>query len=132
MNEVPKKVLIAEDEKDVVEILQSGLAREGFKVVVAFDGEEAKLKINEEAPDVILLDLMMPRLNGWEVLRWLRLEKHSSTPTIIVSAKNEMADFKKGYALDADYYIIKPVKMQELIKGINTLLTFHSKENPPV
>ena len=131
MDEVPKKVLIAEDEKDVAETLERGLRREGFEVVVALDGEEAKLKIDQESPDVILLDVIMPRLNGWEVLRWLRLEKHSSTPTIIVSAKAEMTDVKKGYALEADYYIIKPIKMQDVIKGINTLLAFHSQQDPP-
>ena len=130
MEEMPKKVLIAEDEQDVVDILKAGLSRNGYEVMVAFDGEQAKIKIEEEKPDVILLDIMMPVVNGWEVLRWMRLEKKLSTPTIIVSAKNEMQDIKKGYSLEADYYIMKPVRMSDVLKGIATLLTFQPKQEP--
>lgn len=122
-----KKILIADDEKDIVELLKVALERENFEVVVAFDGEEAKAKILTEQPSAILLDLMMPRLNGWEVLRWLREQEHSSTPTIIVSAKDEMKDIKKSYTLDADYYIIKPVSPKALIKGINTILSLKNQ-----
>jgi len=116
-----KKVLIADDEKEIVSILEAALVREGFEVIAAFDGQEAKAKILEHRPDVILLDLIMPGLDGWEVLQWLRKEEKLVTPTIIISAKDQMKEIKKSYALDADYYIIKPIRIKDLIKAIHTV-----------
>ncbi len=123
-----KKILIADDEQDVVMILQSALKREGFEVITAADGQEAKEKIIGEAPDVVLLDLMMPRLNGWQVLEWLRREHRSNVPTIIISGKDEMGSIKKSYDLEADYYIIKPVKLADVLKGIETILFLKTQE----
>ncbi len=123
-----KKVLIAEDEKEVVEFLKRILEKEGFGVITAFDGEEAKRKIVEENPDILILDIVMPKLDGWQLLEWLRKEKASTLPIIIVSAKNEMDDVKKGYKLEADYYMVKPLEARSLIKAIRTILTFKSYE----
>lgn len=123
-----KKILIAEDEKEVVEFLKEVLEKEGFEVIVAFDGEEAKSKILKENPDVLILDIVMPKVDGWQLLEWLRKEKTSSLPTIIVSAKDKMKDVKKGYELEADYYMVKPLDVRDLIKGIRTILTLKSYE----
>ncbi len=125
---VCKKILIADDEKEVVTLLKKALTREGFDVVVAFDGNEAKSKILEERPDVILLDLVMPNLSGWKVLNWLRDEEKADTPVIIISAKNEMEDIKKSYSFKADYYIIKPIRIKDVIKSIYTVVSISEGE----
>jgi len=114
-----KKILIADDEKEIVDLLGAALQREGMDVVVAYDGEEAKIKILNFRPDIVLLDLVMPRLDGWGVLKWLRQEMKMTTPAIIISARDQIGDVKKGYELRADYYIIKPVNPRDLIKAIN-------------
>ena len=84
-------------------------------------GQEAQEKILKEQPDVILLDLSMPGINGWEVLVWLRKEQGLNIPTIIISAKDEIDDVKKSYTLEADHYIIKPVRIKDIVKGIETV-----------
>lgn len=122
-----KKILISDDDKEVVGFLAKGLNREGFETVVAFDGLEAKDKIIREQPDVIILDLIMPRMNGWEVLKWLRKDAKLATPTIIVSAKDEMADLKKGYSLEADTYLIKPVSIDDVLRGIHVVCSLKAE-----
>jgi DNA-binding response OmpR family regulator len=113
-----KKILIVDDEKDTVSFLKKGLEREGFQVICAFGGREAKAKILDQKPDLILLDLVMPDLSGWEVLKWLKEEERLPIPTIIVSAKGELGDMKKGYSLEADTYLIKPVSIADILKSI--------------
>ncbi|MBU1112801.1 MAG: response regulator [Candidatus Omnitrophica bacterium] len=116
---MPIKVLIVDDEREVVEFLQRGLIKEGFHAVCAFDGLEAKEKIKSEKPDVIILDLAMPVLDGWEVLKWLRQEEKLFTPTIILSAKDALSDMKQGYQSQADTYLVKPVSISDIVSGIN-------------
>ncbi len=123
-----RKVLIADDEKDFVTFLSVALKKKGFDIITAFDGEEAKARIKEANLDIILLDLMMPRLNGWEVLRWIR-EKGISTPVIIISARNSFSDIKDVYNLDADYYMVKPVNVKDVIKGINAVSSLNMFKN---
>jgi len=115
-----KKVIIADDERDFVTFLSVALKREGFDVITAFDGIEAKTKIEENTPDIIILDLIMPRLNGWEVLKWVK-GREQAAPVIILSAKDDFDDIKSTYNLDADYYMTKPVNVRDIIKGINTV-----------
>lgn len=122
------KVLIADDEKEVVTFVESALTREGFSVITAFDGEQAKAKILADKPNVIILDLIMPCLGGWEVLRWMREQQQITTPAIILSAKDQMDDIKKSYALEADHYIVKPTKAKDLVSAIKTILSFSSGE----
>ncbi len=124
-----KKILIADDERDFVRLLGVALKREGFDVVVAFDGEETKLRIVEEKPDMIILDLVMPGIDGWEVLRWIKQEKNMSLPIIIISAKDAFNDIKKTYNLEADYYLVKPVKIKDILKGIYTLSALKEFKN---
>lgn len=124
-----KKILIAEDEKDIANMLERSFLREGFDVAKAFDGLQAQAQIENNNPDIILLDLMMPKLSGWEVLRWLRQEKENKIPIIIISARDQMQDVKKGYQLDANHYIIKPIKVKDVIKGVKTILSMPQEDS---
>ena len=120
---MPKKILIVDDEKETVSFLKKGLIHRGFDVATAFDGVEAKEKITKEKPDIILLDLIMPRLGGLEVLKWLRQEEKSKIPAIIVSAKGDMADLKQGYNCAADIYLVKPITIEDILQAITVMFS---------
>ena len=119
------KVLVADDEKDVLEIMAKRIAKEGYAVVMAVDGQEAWDKIIAESPDVILLDLTMPKMDGLEVLKKLRENPSTDKwqPVIIVSARRELEDMQKGLSLEADHYITKPCNMNDIIKGIKLMIS---------
>jgi len=118
------KLLVVDDDRDIVEMLSRKLIKEGYEVVQAFDGEEALLKVKQDDPDIILLDLMMPKLNGFEVLKEIR-EKHNERwrPVIIISANNDMAAINKSYGMEADHYLTKPCKMENVLAGIRTMIS---------
>lgn len=118
------KVLVVDDEKDVVEIVKKRLLEEGYDVATAYDGEEALLRVKEDNPDVILLDLLMPKLNGFEVLKEVR-EKFRSKwiPVIIVSAKVELDSVKKCYNMEADHYLTKPCDIEKILRGVETMVS---------
>jgi len=118
------KLLVVDDDRDVVETLAKRLRLEGYEVAVAFDGEEALVKVKEENPDCILLDLMMPKLNGMEVLKEIRtkfLDKWR--PVIIISAKTELDTVKDCYNLDADHYLTKPCTFENILRGVRTMIS---------
>jgi DNA-binding response OmpR family regulator len=118
------KILLADDEKDIVETLKSRLTREGYDVTIAADGEEALLKVKENNPDIIILDLMMPKLNGFEVLKKVRENfKDKWRPIIIVSARTELDSVKQCYDLEADHYLTKPCTIEDILKGIQTMIS---------
>lgn len=122
VNIMPKqKILIADDDKDAALFLKKGLQREGFEIVLAVDGQEAKQAILKTNPDLIILDLVMPKLDGWEVLKWLRQQQNKSTPVIVVSAKEEIGDLKKTYALEADTYLVKPITIDDVLAAIRAI-----------
>jgi len=118
------KLLVVDDDKDVVETLQKRLLQEGYAVAVAFDGEEALAKVREDNPDIILLDLMLPKLNGFDVLKEIR-EKYKDKwrPVIIVSAATDLDTVKKSYNLEADHYLTKPCTMENVLRGIRTMIS---------
>ena len=118
-----KKILIVDDEKETVDIIQNFLTKQGFVTLSAYDGEEAKKKIIEASPDVVLLDLIMPKTGGFDVLEWMRKNISKRIPVIILSIKDKVEDIKKGYHFDADFYLPKPFTNQELLKGITTVLS---------
>ena len=118
------KVLMAEDEPEVLSIMSRKVAAEGYTVITANDGEEAWEKIQRESPDVIVLDLIMPKTNGFDVLRRVR-EQPTTTrwqPVIIVSAKRELEDLQEGYALEADHYITKPCQIEDILRSIKLMV----------
>ena len=114
------RILIVEDEPALAESVQYSLSREGFDVEVAADGEKALERFRASAPDLMVLDLMLPRLSGLDVCRIVRGE--SSVPIVIVTAKDGEADKVAGLELGADDYVTKPFSMRELISRVRALL----------
>ena len=108
-----KKILVGEDEKAISDILVFNLQREGYDTLAAYDGAEGLRCALEEAPDLILLDVMMPEMDGFEVCRRVRAEK--DTPIIMLTAREEETDKVMGLELGADDYITKPFSMRELM-----------------
>ena len=115
--EEKKTVLIVEDEKGIVDILRFNLEKEGYAVLTAYDGETGLALAQEKNPDIILLDVMLPKMNGFDVCRILR-EKGSSVPVIILTAREEESDKVLGLELGADDYITKPFSMRELMARV--------------
>lgn len=118
------KVLMAEDEPDVLAIMAKSAVKEGYDVVTAIDGEDALAKIRKEVPDVIVLDLNMPKLDGFSVLESIRKQPPADKwiPVIIVSARNELAQMQRGIQLEADHYLTKPCRVDEVIKAIKLMV----------
>ena len=112
-----KTVLIVEDEKNIVDILRFNLQREGYATCEAYDGEDGLAKALSQNPDLILLDVMLPKMNGFDVCRALR-EKGDNVPVIILTAREEEADKVFGLETGADDYITKPFSMRELIARV--------------
>ena len=129
------KILIAEDELDPQYIMAKRFAQEGFQVITAQDGREAIDKIRIESPDIIILDLMMPHVDGFGVLRYLRENVPPSRwqPVIIVSARRDLENFNEDFFFKSDYYISKPCKLGEVIGAVYFLLEqrFPDKMNLP-
>ncbi len=112
-----KKILIVEDEKNIVDILSFNLSREGYDTLEAYDGETGLRLALEENPDLILLDLMLPKMDGFDVCRSVR-ERNRSTPIIMLTAREEESDKVLGLELGADDYITKPFSMRELLARV--------------
>lgn len=112
-----KTVLIVEDEKNIVDILRFNLQREGYQTREAYDGEDGLAQALSDHPDLILLDVMLPKVNGFDVCRRLR-EKGDNVPVIILTAREEEADKVLGLEIGADDYITKPFSMRELIARV--------------
>lgn len=116
-------VLVVEDEDALAELLQYNLKKEGFRVTVAADGEEAMILVEERQPDVILLDWMLPKVSGIEVCRRLRsVQDTRNIPIIMLTARGEEADRIRGLDTGADDYIIKPFLMKELFARVRAVL----------
>ena len=113
-------VLVVEDEASFVEALTIGLRREGFDVVVAVDGAEALDRFDEVAPDLVLLDVMLPKVSGIDVCRQLR--KRTQVPIIMVTAKGAEIDTVVGLEVGADDYVTKPYRLRELVARMRAVL----------
>ncbi len=112
-----KTILIVEDEQNIVDILSFNLSREGYDTLEAYDGPTGLQLALEQNPDLILLDLMLPGMNGFDVCRKVR-ESGSSTPILMLTAREEEADKVLGLELGADDYITKPFSMRELLARV--------------
>ncbi len=117
MNE---KILVVDDEKNICELLRLYLEKEGFEVDVAFDGIAAVERVREKRPALVLLDIMMPRMDGWEACREIR--KICDVPVIMLTAKGETFDKVMGLELGADDYVVKPFDAKEVIARIKAVL----------
>jgi two-component system response regulator RegX3 len=120
MTDNAPRVLIVEDEDSFVEALRVGLQREGFVVDVARDGREALDRFNESEPDLVLLDVMLPKISGIDVCREIRSQ--SKVPIIMVTAKGEEIDTVVGLEVGADDYVPKPYRLRELVARMRSLL----------
>lgn len=124
-----KKILIADDEPDILEIIQYNLLKEGYEVITARDGDEALTKAKMQQPDLIILDIMMPRKNGVEVCQILRMQPaFKETLIIFLTALNDESSHIKGLEMGADDYVSKPVSPKVLISRVNALFRRLHKE----
>lgn len=120
------KILVVDDDQNINELLRLYLEKEGYSVVQAYDGREAVNKFEESSPDLMLLDIMLPSLDGWQVCREVR--KKSDKPIIMITAKGETFDKVLGLELGADDYIVKPFDAKEVIARIKAV--FRRYSNP--
>lgn len=111
-----KKILVVDDEKPISDIIKFNLEKEGYEIETAFDGEEALKKVYQFQPDLVLLDVMLPKLDGFQVCR--RIRESFNMPIIMLTAKEEEVDKVLGFELGADDYITKPFGMRELIARV--------------
>lgn len=117
---MPKQILIVEDESNIAELLRLYLEREGYDVIIAKDGREGLVQFRSGNPSLVLLDVMMPFMDGWEVLKNIRQE--SAVPVIMLTAKGETFDKVNGLEMGADDYITKPFEMKEVLARIQAVL----------
>ena len=118
-----KKILIVDDEQLTRAVLQHNVILAGYDVIVASNGREAMQKIQEVTPDLIVVDLVMPDMNGFEMLRRIRSNKETmQTPVIVVSALQSQTDIEEAKASGADIYLTKPIKPEEFIKHVKKYL----------
>ncbi len=114
------KLLIIDDEPDIVNSLKEFFEMRGYEAVCALDGIDGLKKFDSARPDIILLDLKMPRKDGYELLKAIR-SGEAWVPVIIISALVEPKDVFKGYEFEADYYITKPINYENLLKGVQVM-----------
>jgi len=115
-----RRILVVDDEERMVRFIRMNLEHDGFLVVEAFNGKQAIDKLRESTPDLILLDVMMPDLDGFEVLETIR--EHNNVPVIMLTAKGEEDDRVKGLELGADDYVTKPFSPRELVSRVKAVL----------
>jgi two-component system, OmpR family, response regulator len=115
-----KKILVVDDEKKIVDIIRAYLEKDGFQVSSAYDGKTALNIAANQQPDLIILDLMLPEISGWEVCRSIR--KHSEVPIIMLTARDEVTDKIIGLEMGADDYVTKPFEPKELVSRVRAVL----------
>ncbi len=120
MNRLESKIIIIDDERAIVDIIKYNLEKEGYQVITAFDGVEGLKLIKEHSPDMAILDVMMPRKDGFQVLKEVRVTH--DLPVIMLTAKEEEVDKVLGLELGADDYITKPFSMRELMARVKANL----------
>ena len=126
---MPKKILIVEDEANIRELLRLYLEREGYTVIEAENGVEGIKKWKSDKPDMLLLDVMMPVMDGWAVCKEIRAE--SDVPIIMLTAKGETADRVSGLEMGADDYIVKPLEMPEVIARVRAVFRRMAPDDAP-
>lgn len=114
------KILIVDDDTNICELLRLYIEKEGYQAVLAHDGEQAIEVFSKEQPNLVLLDIMMPKLDGWQVCREIR--KTSDCPIIMITAKGEVFDKILGLELGADDYVVKPFEAKEVVARIRAVL----------
>ena len=115
-----RNILVVEDDRNISDLIRMYLEKEGFEVRLAYDGGKAVEEFEREAPDMVLLDIMLPVLDGWQVCA--RIRARSKTPIIMLTAKSDVTDRITGLEMGADDYLVKPFEMKELMARINAVL----------
>ena len=124
----PKKILIVDDEVDLVETVRFPLEMKGFNVLVSYNGEDALSQARKEKPDLIILDLMLPKLDGYKVCRLLKFdERYKHIPILMLTAKTQEKDKILGKETGADEYITKPFEMDDLMEKVKKYLKISSE-----
>lgn len=124
------KILIVDDEENIVDFLGRALRQNGYKTICAYDGDEALHLIEEELPDLVILDLMLPLMDGWEVCRRSKSgEKTAAIPILMLTARSSSEDVVQGLDLGADDYMRKPFPLDELLARVRVLLRRSSQES---
>ncbi len=119
----PKKILMVDDEVDLVETVRFPLEMEGYHVLVSYNGEDALNQARKENPDLIILDIMLPKLDGYKVCRLLKFdERYKHIPIIMLTAKTQEKDKLLGKETGADEYITKPFEIDELMEKVKNYL----------
>jgi len=121
---MPAKVLVCDDERHIVRLIQVNLERQGYTVVTAFDGKEGLEKVRAEKPNLLVLDVMMPYMDGFEVLKNLRRDPETENlPVVMLTAKAQDKDVFEGYHYGADMYLTKPFNPMELVTFVKRILS---------
>lgn len=123
------KILVVDDELNICELLKLYLENEGYTVFTANDGQAAVTAFQQKAPDLVLLDIMLPKMDGWQVCREIR--KTSSAPIIMLTAKGETEDKVSGLEMGADDYIVKPFEVKELLARVHAVLRRTGDDGKP-
>lgn len=124
------KILVVDDEPTIVRLMEFILARQGYEMLAAVNGEEALEKIREHQPDLVLLDIMMPRIDGYEVARQVRADPATAMlPIIMLSAKAQEEDIRKGVDIGVDEYITKPFAPEHLVHVVAGYLNRLKKDS---
>jgi len=119
----PKKILVVDDEVDLVKTISFSLGRMGYTVLVSHNGEDALNRARKESPDLILLDIMLPKLDGYKVCRLLKFdERYKHIPILMLTAKTQEKDRTLGMETGADEYITKPFDVDELMEKVKSYL----------
>lgn len=117
-----QKILVCDDERHIVRLIQVNLERHGYQVVTAYDGKEGLEKVKSEKPDMVVLDVMMPYMDGFEVLKNIRRDPDTEAlPVIMLTAKAQDKDVFEGYHYGADMYLTKPFNPMELISFVKRI-----------
>jgi two-component system response regulator MprA len=127
---VREKIMVIDDDDKITSMLKRALSFEGFTVATAANGYDGLKRILELEPDLVILDVMMPQVDGWEVVRRLR-DGGVETPVLMLTAKDEVSDRVKGLDLGADDYLVKPFALEELLARVRVLLRRRSEKTAP-
>ncbi len=119
-----KRILVVDDDKNLVKVLKVALSKAGYRVFIAYDGEQALKRIERVTPDLVILDVMMPGMDGIEVARYLLTFGGSRRiPIIFLSVKSNQEEVRRGYRAGADWYLGKPFNKEELLTAVGALLS---------
>ena len=121
-----KNVLIVDDEPNIIMSLEFLIKKSGYEVFIARDGSEALMAVDGNEPDVVILDIMMPKVDGYEVCDYIKNHRKLAAKVIFLSAKGKESDIEKGYAAGADFYMTKPFSTKKLVNKVNELMNLTS------